>query len=478
MMTGEKKEEKKKCKYAWEDYKCSREALRDDEHCFFHSKDIEGKEKIFDAAFWKEFKRQKEQEEIYDFTGFVFPSAIIFDEFEKVEKDVIFTEAQFSGGILCLKAQFHGEAHFEYTQFSGHALFGEAQFHGEAHFEHAKFFGDTYFDYVRFFGKAYFDYVRFSGTANFAPAKFYKEASFDEAQFSKEAWFGENQFFENASFRKTQFSGVAEFMDAHFSGNTYFQDSQFCGKADFSQFSGEAIYFCFAQFHGEAFFQEAKFSGYTSFGYAQFSGEANFEHAQFSGEANFEHGQFSGRVNFYRSNFSGEKLLGLFTSLRNSGIKSILRGRYKIRDLRFHLSEEIAKEYPVIDRMTKDAWYLDDFKTNHPVIYWIWWFFADCGRSIFRWALWSLGIAIAFAFIYYSFYTDYMLNFQTVYVSEEFPLFSFIYYSIVTFTTLGFGDIVPRTGWLQFWVMLEVILGYIMLGGLISILANKLARRS
>jgi hypothetical protein len=71
-----------------------------------------------------------------------------------------------------------------------------------------------------------------------------------------------------------------------------------------------------------------------------------------------------------------------------------------------------------------------------------------------------------------------MLNFQTVYVNEEFPLFSFIYYSIVTFTTLGFGDIVPRTGWLQFWVMLEVILGYIMLGGLISILANKLARRS
>jgi hypothetical protein len=103
---------------------------------------------------------------------------------------------------------------------------------------------------------------------------------------------------------------------------------------------------------------------------------------------------------------------------------------------------------------------------------------ADCGKSFFRWALWSLGFAIGFAFIYYSFYTDYMLNFQTVYVSEEFPLFSFIYYSIVTFTTLGFGDIVPRTGWLQFWVMLEVILGYIMLGGLISIFANKLARRS
>jgi hypothetical protein len=51
-------------------------------------------------------------------------------------------------------------------------------------------------------------------------------------------------------------------------------------------------------------------------------------------------------------------------------------------------------------------------------------------------------------------------------------------YFIVTFTTLGFGDIIPGPGWPQFWVALEVIMGYIMLGGLISILANKLARRS
>jgi hypothetical protein len=112
-------------------------------------------------------------------------------------------------------------------------------------------------------------------------------------------------------------------------------------------------------------------------------------------------------------------------------------------------------------------------------LYFLWWLFADYGRSFKRWAAWSFGFAIVFAFIYYfGFYLNYPLNFNVVHVSESFPLFSFIYYSIVTFTTLGFGDIVPRTDWLQFCVMLEVILGYIMLGGLISILANKLARRS
>jgi hypothetical protein len=53
-----------------------------------------------------------------------------------------------------------------------------------------------------------------------------------------------------------------------------------------------------------------------------------------------------------------------------------------------------------------------------------------------------------------------------------------VYYSVVTFTTLGFGDITPIISTAQKWVMAEVITGYIMLGGLISILANKLARRS
>jgi hypothetical protein len=53
-----------------------------------------------------------------------------------------------------------------------------------------------------------------------------------------------------------------------------------------------------------------------------------------------------------------------------------------------------------------------------------------------------------------------------------------LYYSVVTFTTLGFGDIIPRTTEAAKWVMAEVILGYIMLGGLISIFATKIARRS
>ena len=53
-----------------------------------------------------------------------------------------------------------------------------------------------------------------------------------------------------------------------------------------------------------------------------------------------------------------------------------------------------------------------------------------------------------------------------------------LYFSIVTFTTLGFGDVTAYTLWGKFWVCLEVVIGYMMLGGLISIFSNKMTRIS
>jgi len=52
------------------------------------------------------------------------------------------------------------------------------------------------------------------------------------------------------------------------------------------------------------------------------------------------------------------------------------------------------------------------------------------------------------------------------------------YFSVVTFTTLGFGDVTPVDWVGQLWITLEVVCGYLMLGGLISIFAHKFARRS
>ena len=63
------------------------------------------------------------------------------------------------------------------------------------------------------------------------------------------------------------------------------------------------------------------------------------------------------------------------------------------------------------------------------------------------------------------------------YGAHKAPLSS-LYFSIVTLTTLGFGDVLPADGWAQGAVLAEVVLGYVMLGGLLSIFADKMARRA
>jgi hypothetical protein len=52
------------------------------------------------------------------------------------------------------------------------------------------------------------------------------------------------------------------------------------------------------------------------------------------------------------------------------------------------------------------------------------------------------------------------------------------YYSLVTYTTLGFGDITPQHWLGEIIVIIEVVLGYMTLGLLLTILANNVARRS
>ena len=56
--------------------------------------------------------------------------------------------------------------------------------------------------------------------------------------------------------------------------------------------------------------------------------------------------------------------------------------------------------------------------------------------------------------------------------------FTPFYFSIVTFTTLGFGDVLPQNKMGQVVVTAEVMLGYVTLGMMLSVLANKVARRA
>ena len=111
---------------------------------------------------------------------------------------------------------------------------------------------------------------------------------------------------------------------------------------------------------------------------------------------------------------------------------------------------------------------------RHKTISWLWKWTCDYGRSFGRWAFVSLVIALIFGGVFYAI-QDHL---KIVDHNTAPKLATMFYFSIVTFTTLGFGDITPKTLLAEIIVGGEVIAGYIMLGGLISIFANKLARRA
>ena len=93
--------------------------------------------------------------------------------------------------------------------------------------------------------------------------------------------------------------------------------------------------------------------------------------------------------------------------------------------------------------------------------------------AIWLWIAWSGLLSFIFGLMYW------VGGRNLVEIAESHlppDLLTSLYFSIVTFTTLGFGDVTPVTGLGKVVVTAEVILGYVMLGGLISILANKLAR--
>jgi len=104
-------------------------------------------------------------------------------------------------------------------------------------------------------------------------------------------------------------------------------------------------------------------------------------------------------------------------------------------------------------------------------LFWVW-HALDYGRSLSRIAVIGFGIAALYGFVFdrCSGLLDYTNSANT--------WFTPFYFSVVTFTTLGFGDVKPKTIIGELLVSSEVVFGFIILGLLLAVLAEKLARRS
>jgi hypothetical protein len=109
--------------------------------------------------------------------------------------------------------------------------------------------------------------------------------------------------------------------------------------------------------------------------------------------------------------------------------------------------------------------------TRRMALFWAWGLI-DYGRSLFRVAVVSFGLAAVYGAIYRIF--PHILDYK----DSANTWFTPYYFSIVTYTTLGFGDVRPATLAGEIIVSSEVILGYTTLGLLLSVLAQNIARRS
>jgi len=104
------------------------------------------------------------------------------------------------------------------------------------------------------------------------------------------------------------------------------------------------------------------------------------------------------------------------------------------------------------------------------------WKFIDFGRGIRRVFLIAVTLPTLFGVLYS---LDKYLEWGLLsYGDSADTWLTPFYYSIVTYTTLGFGDVLPNSMFGESIVIVEVILGYLTLGLIVAILANFVARRS
>ena len=370
-----------------------------------------------------------------------------------------------------------------------------------------------------------FSKVRFKGRVNFSTAKFLKSVRIEKSVFEQELDFSWAHFGELPSFKQTTFEAYADFTVARFFKGANFHRSVYQESVDFksAQFRFP-VHFDFSKFLGKkANFNGTEYEKLASFNYTQFTAIASFEFTRFNGTADYANANFEGPVEFRLAKFNGKAIFDtacfknranffetgfhqgvqfkkvefnvsntFFTNTTFTGNLEIdyrytkvpfwlnrllAPGRHSFLDWSNVEKVDITNQY--IQRVVNDERFIKEFEDHHPRASKFWQWSCDYGRSLSLWACWLGGIVFLFALIFFLLGKSGAVVVKIAQVSPVPPdIFTSVYYSIVTFTTLGFGDILPTNNLGRLFVVLEVVAGYVMLGGLISIFANKLARRS
>ena len=117
---------------------------------------------------------------------------------------------------------------------------------------------------------------------------------------------------------------------------------------------------------------------------------------------------------------------------------------------------------PVLKRHIEDYQFIEAFKRKNWfhrwVLYPLWKISSDCGRSLTLWFIWSVVLIGFLSFVSPQYWPS----------GFDQPNFKWL--------GMRYSDLMSPSPQLR--VIIEIVVGYLMLGGLISILVNKLARRA
>jgi uncharacterized protein YjbI with pentapeptide repeats len=203
------------------------------------------------------------------------------------------------------------------------------------------------------------------------------------------------------------------------------------------------------------------------------------------------------RANLEEADLSEADLSG--ANIRGANLCQVRITGARLHDLRYDKFVEMSGHYfgvrglescygnALFIRDAQDQDYLDTLKRSidqspatmlrrvKQAVFWAW-SAIDFGRSLTKPAIYALMLALLYGLLY-SFDMGLDWGMMDYSGSAHSPLSPF-YYSIVTYTTLGFGDITPKSWVGEIVVVAEVVMGYTTLGLLLAILANRVARQS
>lgn len=323
---------------------------------------------------------------------------------------------------------------------------------------------------------------RFTNVVNFRSVIFQREVSFRRSIFEADLDFDEATLQDQCEFREAAFHGRANFHGVVFHKSVSFWRADFHNVADFHQ----------TQFNENAVFHDAHFQKEANFSRVLFQQTLDCTGTNFAGASVFNRATFVGTMHFTAAKFatvaSFRDVRYIPNTLRQSIINRFSNNGH--RPTEFYLDSQFVDEVanPFFKRYVAEQQFIRAFKKANPMLARLWRWSSDYGRNLGLWAFWSLFFALLFAITYMPFPSwlpewiqEWSPQFHQAtgqYSGESLTFWNSFYFSIVTFTTLGFGDVVADNATARFLVTMEVIFGYLMLGGLISIFANKLASRS